>query len=135
MISDDNKYPKPNFQLNFINSSVKIGLVAMILINNNNSMSLGYYHFLSLYGTICFLITCFFEYTRKNYILTTLAFIGMITYQPIYSVLKYDVYDGEVTTYWIILQYTFIAVTVWIFFDLIRWIREYKKYKKQLKKT
>src|ERR1035437_1311466 len=64
MINDDNKPLKPNFQINIINVAIKIGLVTMLILNFNNSasMSFGYYHFLSLYGTVCFLIACFIEY-------------------------------------------------------------------------
>lgn len=133
MIDADNKPLKPNFQINIINIAIKIGLVTMVMLNFNSSpsMSFGYYHFLSLYGTVCFLIACFIEYNRQNYICTVAAFIGLITYQPIYSVLKYDVFDGEVRTYWIIIQSTFIIVTPWIVFDLIRWIVDYKKFKRQ----
>jgi len=122
---------KPNIQFYIINVALKIGMIITLILNNYDYLSLGYYHFLLLYGTTCFLITCFFEYNRKNYILTALAFIGLITYQPIYSVLKESVEnisvgEQEVYTYSIIRQSTFITVILWIIFDLVRGVKYYR---------
>ncbi len=123
---------KPNVQASVINICLKTGLILAIFYNNSISLTFGYYHFISLYGSLCFAIAAFIEYRRDNFILTVLAVIGIITYQPFYSVLKDNVYEGEVTSYWIIFESTVIVMFFWIIFDIIRWVRDVKRSKKAI---
>ena len=102
---------KPNLQTKILNIGVKIGLLCILSYNSSNYLSMGYFHFLSLYGTFCFLTVCSIEYHRGNYILMNLAIVGIIVYQPIYSVLKIDASDGEVRTYSMIPVTTFLVVS------------------------
>jgi hypothetical protein len=126
----DNKPQKPNLQLNCINIGVKVGLIALLISNGSNYWSFSFYHFITLYSTTCFIILCFFEYRRKNYVLTLTAFIGLIAYQPFYSALRYDVLDDEVRINEIVLQITALTVIPWIIFDFIRWIKDYREFRK-----
>ena len=129
MINDDTPR-RPNVQLNCINIGVKVGLIALLISNGSNYWSFSSYHFITLYSTTCFIILCFFEYRRKNYILTLIAFVGLIAYQPFYSALKYDVLNDDVRINEIVLQITALTVIPWIIFDFIRWIRDHRQFKK-----
>jgi hypothetical protein len=131
VVDDDAKPLRPNIQLNVINIGVKIGLISLLLFHKSNYMSFGFYHFISLYAATCFLILCFFEYHRKNFILALLAFIGFLAYQPVYSALKYDVLDDDVRTNDIVIPITAAIIIPWIVFDVIRWIIDNRKFKKQ----
>lgn len=121
---------RPNIQFYSIIILVKVGLFATAIGIEGDMACLEYFHFFSLFGTLCFLITGFFEYKRQNYILSFLSIIGVIVYQPIYSVLKDDVIENSIDVHPIILRSTFITLLLWIIFDFIRLIRDYLKYKK-----
>lgn len=126
---------KYNWQLHAINTFSKIGLIASLMIINGNYFSTGFYHFISLYGVLCFLISLYFEYKRLNLILCFFSILGIIAYQPFYSVLKYDVFEGEVRTNELVLQVTLLAGLPWIIFDVVRWIKDFKKNKNSQPET
>lgn len=126
----DIEVQKPDSQFNIIGLLIKSGLILMLLTIQRSELSLSFFHFISLYGTLCFIVICFLEYRRKNYILTLLSIICMIAYQPIYSVLKIDVAYGYVDINSIVVQTTSITTITWIIADVVRWIRDARRFKK-----
>ena len=128
---------KPNNQVNFIIISLKLVMIAIIMLNFNNLnyiplISFGFYHFMCLYGTLCYSIASVYEYKRTNYFFTIIGILGIITYQPFYSVLKIDVNNGLVDTEEIIFQLTVVINFLWVICDIIRWIRDVSRFKRIL---
>lgn len=127
-----------DLQLSIVNPIFKLGLifswVAHSFITNSTYFSFGFYHFISLYGMMCFLVSFYFEYKRSNLFFSIVSLIGLISYQPFYSVLKFDFYGNEVRINEIVIQLTLIVIP-WAVYDIIRSIKDYKKSKKHLIKS
>lgn len=125
---------KYNWQLSAINSFSKIGLIASLVVYegfvDSNYFSPSFYHFISLYGVICFIFSLYFEYERENFILSFLSLLFLITYQPLYPILIRKVFIRGMRPNEIVLLFTAVIIIPWIIFDIIRWVIDYRKNKK-----
>jgi len=106
--------------------AIKVGLI-ITLIYSNEYVTRSYINFLSLYGTLCFLVIIVLEWGSKNYYLTLLGIIGLIIYQPLYSILKNDFADGLYEINMLPIQVTAIVILAWLVIDIIRLIKYSKR--------
>lgn len=123
---------KTNTQFYIVTILSKLILALTILFGTENSIiPKGEYNFLTLFGTLVFIISFSLEIIQKNYVLGFFAISGIIIFQPIFSVLKKDSHPDSIKIYinQDLLHVLFLVISIWIIYDIVILIKVIKKNK------
>jgi hypothetical protein len=117
---------KGDLNLTIAGVFLKLVLPVCFILNNSNYYNISLYHFISLLGTFCFCISFWNEIKRENKFLIILSIVGVLVYQPFYSVLKTDTLAGDIIIDKIIPLFTIAWCLLSIIIDAARIIKDYK---------
>ena len=93
--------------------------LTILFLSDHSDISKGAYNFITLFGSVVFIVALGIEIYKKNYVIGLFALAGLIVFQPLRPIFKGKIYDNDVFVNTELLGVSFLVLLVWIIYDIV----------------